>query len=162
MHPHSSRRKPRDSSPSLSTSDGSPRLTPSTHSSRSPEREQGSIELQELSSHDKYNSKEENDEDDYVPPYARRASIDSAQSYELYTPDEDRAVLRRLDRKLVAFMALLYCLSFLDRSSKSSCQLDVREVTNTCSAYEQKSGMISNEKLIIVDRHRQCPHSRSG
>jgi hypothetical protein len=51
-------------------------------------------------------------------PNARRASIESAQSYELYTPDEDRVVLRKLDRRLVAFMALLYCLSFLDRSSE--------------------------------------------
>ncbi|KAF2688174.1 MFS general substrate transporter [Lentithecium fluviatile CBS 122367] len=53
-------------------------------------------------------------------PSPRRFSIDSvqsAQSYELYTPDEDKAVLRKLDRRLVAFMALLYCLSFLDRSN---------------------------------------------
>ncbi|KAF2645609.1 MFS general substrate transporter [Massarina eburnea CBS 473.64] len=43
--------------------------------------------------------------------------MSSVQSYELYTPDEDGAVLRKLDRRLVAFMALLYCLSFLDRSN---------------------------------------------
>lgn len=49
---------------------------------------------------------------------ARRLSIDSVQSYELYTPDEEKAVLRKLDRRLVMFMALLYCLSFLDRSSE--------------------------------------------
>lgn len=36
----------------------------------------------------------------------------------LYTPDEERAVLGKLDRRLVLFMALLYMLSFLDRSSK--------------------------------------------
>jgi hypothetical protein len=48
----------------------------------------------------------------------RRPSICSVHSYELYTPDEDRQVRRRLDRRLVAFMALLYSLSFLDRSSK--------------------------------------------
>jgi hypothetical protein len=47
----------------------------------------------------------------------RRLSFDSVQSYELYTPDEEKAVLRKLDRRLVAFMALLYCLSFLDRSN---------------------------------------------
>jgi hypothetical protein len=51
-------------------------------------------------------------------PSPGRFSIDSVQSFELYTPDEDRAVLRKLDRRLVAFMALLYCLSFLDRSSE--------------------------------------------
>jgi hypothetical protein len=63
-------------------------------------------------------SQEEGVEDDGLLPSARRASIDSIQSYELYTPDEDMAVLRRLDRRLVSFMALLYCLSFLDRSSE--------------------------------------------
>lgn len=50
---------------------------------------------------------------------ARRLSeVSSVGSYELYTPDEDKAVLKSLDRKLVLFMALLYLLSFLDRSSK--------------------------------------------
>ncbi|ORX95800.1 major facilitator superfamily domain-containing protein [Clohesyomyces aquaticus] len=47
----------------------------------------------------------------------RRMSVGSAQSYELYTPDEERAVVRKLDRRLVLFMAMLYCLSFLDRSN---------------------------------------------
>lgn len=51
-------------------------------------------------------------------PSARRFSMSSVQSFELYTPDEDRAVLKKLDRRLVSFMAVLYCLSFLDRSSK--------------------------------------------
>ena len=57
-------------------------------------------------------------EDDGLLPSPRRFSLGSVQSFELYTPDEDKAVLRKLDRRLVAFMALLYCLSFLDRSSK--------------------------------------------
>lgn len=51
-------------------------------------------------------------------PSPRRFSMSSVQSYELYTPDEDRAVLKKLDKRLVGFMALLYCLSFLDRSSE--------------------------------------------
>jgi hypothetical protein len=57
-------------------------------------------------------------EHDDLLPSPRRFSIGSVQSFELYTPDEDTAVLRKLDRRLVAFMALLYCLSFLDRSSE--------------------------------------------
>lgn len=57
------------------------------------------------------------DSDDYLRD-PRRLSFDSVQSYELYTPDEDRQVLRKLDRRLVGFMALLYCLSFLDRTSE--------------------------------------------
>lgn len=47
----------------------------------------------------------------------RGTSISTVQSYQLYTPDEERAVVRKFDRKLVLFVALLYLLSFLDRSS---------------------------------------------
>jgi hypothetical protein len=50
----------------------------------------------------------------------RRASVSTVQSYQLYTPDEERAVVRKFDRKLVLFVALLYMLSFLDRSSTST------------------------------------------
>lgn len=37
----------------------------------------------------------------------------------LYTADEESAVVRKFDRRLVLFVALLYLLSFLDRSSMS-------------------------------------------
>ena len=37
-----------------------------------------------------------------------------------YTMEEEREVVQKFDRKLVPFLALLYLLSFLDRSSKSS------------------------------------------
>lgn len=43
-------------------------------------------------------------------------SID--QSFTLYTPDEERSVIKTFDRRIVLFIALLYMLSFLDRSSK--------------------------------------------
>jgi hypothetical protein len=121
-HPSSSRRKPR-SPTSPSTDDGSPKFTPSTRSSHSSDglpiiNEPNSFEMRAISPRDEIVSKEHEAAEDDLLPNARRASIDSAQSYELYTPDEDRAVLRKLDRKLVAFMALLYSLSFLDRSSE--------------------------------------------
>lgn len=51
-------------------------------------------------------------------PGRRRSSLGSVQSYELYTPDEDRAVVKKLDRKLVVFMAFMYMLCFLDRTSE--------------------------------------------
>ncbi len=41
----------------------------------------------------------------------------SVASFELYTPDEERKVRRKLDTRLVLFVALLYLLSFLDRSN---------------------------------------------
>lgn len=37
-----------------------------------------------------------------------------------YTLNEEREVVRSFDRRLVPFLALLYLLSFLDRSSKSA------------------------------------------
>lgn len=110
-------------SASLSTDDSSPKLTPSPRSSHSIDglhivHEPNTFELQTIHPHDGLRSKyvADNDDDDSFPS-ARRDSIDSVQSYELYTPNEDRTVLRKLDRRLVAFMALLYCLSFLDRSN---------------------------------------------
>lgn len=62
------------------------------------------------------------DSDDHDTPYPSRARRDSAsttQSFMLYTPDEERAVKRKFDRRLVLFVAFLYMLSFLDRSSMS-------------------------------------------
>lgn len=37
-----------------------------------------------------------------------------------YTAEEEAEVVRKFDRKLVLFVALLYMLSFLDRSSMAS------------------------------------------
>lgn len=39
-------------------------------------------------------------------------------TFTLFTPDEEAAVLKKFDRRLVLFIALLYMLSFLDRSSE--------------------------------------------
>ncbi|KAK5687455.1 hypothetical protein LTS10_001593 [Elasticomyces elasticus] len=50
----------------------------------------------------------------------RRASV---QSFELYTPTEERRVRRKLDTHLVLFVALLYLLSFLDRSNVGNAKL---------------------------------------
>ncbi|KAB5572062.1 major facilitator superfamily transporter [Coniochaeta sp. 2T2.1] len=47
----------------------------------------------------------------------RAGSTSTAASFTLYTPDEERAVVRKFDRRLVLFVALLYMLSFLDRSN---------------------------------------------
>ncbi|KAL0933121.1 major facilitator superfamily transporter [Colletotrichum truncatum] len=51
------------------------------------------------------------------PSLQRRASASTAASFQLYTPDEERAVVRKFDRRLVLFVALLFMLSFLDRSN---------------------------------------------
>ncbi len=41
------------------------------------------------------------------------------ESFEIFTADEEKAVVRKLDLHLVLFIAFLYMLSFLDRSSES-------------------------------------------
>ena len=41
-----------------------------------------------------------------------------AESLKVFTTDEEKAVVRKLDRRLVLFIAFLYMLSFLDRSSE--------------------------------------------
>ena len=62
---------------------------------------------------------EEGDEDEERAPLAhhRRRRSSSVRSYKLYTPDEDARVRRKLDTRLVLFVALLYMMAFLDRSN---------------------------------------------
>jgi hypothetical protein len=60
---------------------------------------------------------EELEEDDGQPGYTRRGSVSTTRSFQLYTPDEEKEIVKTFDRKLVFFVALLYMLSFLDRSS---------------------------------------------
>ena len=59
------------------------------------------------------------DEEEKSPSFLkyRKASASTLQSSVLYTPDEERSVVRKFDRRLVLFVAFLYMLSFLDRSS---------------------------------------------
>ncbi|KAI0106250.1 major facilitator superfamily domain-containing protein [Nemania sp. FL0031] len=47
----------------------------------------------------------------------RRRSDSTVASFQLYTPDEERAVVRKFDRRLVIFLAFCYMLSFVDRSN---------------------------------------------
>jgi len=57
------------------------------------------------------------DEDKRRLARARRANTLSKD----YTEDEETAVIKKFDRKLVLFLAFLYLLSFLDRSSMPNC-----------------------------------------
>ncbi len=116
------RRVPRDEMPhpELSPeSSATTRLTPESDS------EDSDLEMGELGESFKLQKREktegdpaaEDDEESYLDAPRRRASVSTVQSYQLYTPDEERAVVRKFDRRLVLFVALLYMLSFLDRSS---------------------------------------------
>lgn len=63
--------------------------------------------------------KEVEDDEVGVPHdgYTRRLSDSTRASFQLYTPDEERTVVRKFDRKLVLFLSACYMMSFLDRSS---------------------------------------------
>lgn len=79
------------------------------------------FELKRLS-HDSGEYSDEDDGEDVLEEDAlrhgpRRVSDSSIESFELYTPDEERAVVRKLDVNVVLFMSFLYLLSFLDRTS---------------------------------------------
>ncbi|TGJ83043.1 hypothetical protein E0Z10_g5698 [Xylaria hypoxylon] len=49
--------------------------------------------------------------------HERRLSDSIVASFQLYTPDEEKAVIRKFDRRLVMFLAFCYMLSFVDRSN---------------------------------------------
>ena len=52
--------------------------------------------------------------DNELDDVTEREQVESSDSYSLH---EERAVVRKLDRRLVLLLALLYMLAFLDRSS---------------------------------------------
>ena len=119
---------PDGDSPASNSSPGSQatRLTPESDSEDSDlelkEDELGhSIKLRrrdpEKSQTANLDGRADQDDDDDRTLLGRQESAVTTQSYQLYTPDEDRAVTRKFDKRLVLFVTLLYMLSFLDRSS---------------------------------------------
>lgn len=65
------------------------------------------------SEEDDYQDDDDDDADDDVEAWREDGEDDI-----VFTVDEERAVVRKFDRRLVLFVALLYLLSFLDRSSE--------------------------------------------
>ncbi len=82
---------------------------------RDPEKAHRRGDVSDQPRDDGYESEEEDAES--TRARRRRASVSTTASFQLYTPDEEQAVVRKFDRRLVMFVALLYMLSFLDRSS---------------------------------------------
>lgn len=72
----------------------------------------GNLEMVELQTLSRSSDKVVGDLDDGE---SENSLIDP--TFTLFTPDEEAAVLKKFDRRLVLFIALLYMLSFLDRSS---------------------------------------------
>ncbi|KAI0177806.1 major facilitator superfamily domain-containing protein [Pestalotiopsis sp. NC0098] len=65
------------------------------------------------------------DDDEFVSRVrsSRRLSSSTAASFQLYTPDEEQAVVRKFDRRLVLFLSVCYMMSFLDRSNIGNARL---------------------------------------
>lgn len=66
-----------------------------------------------------YDTFRESDEEDSSQLRRRRGRPRGRKEF-LYTSEEENRVIRKFDWHLVGFLALLYSLSFLDRSSKFS------------------------------------------
>ena len=76
----------------------------------------------------------------------RRRTDSTVQSYMLYTPEEERRVIKKFDRRLVLFMAFLYMLSFLDRSSKIGWHVDIGMKVDNVYRYWKCSYTLSQAK----------------
>ncbi|KAK1985773.1 major facilitator superfamily transporter [Colletotrichum cereale] len=87
----------------------------------------GSGQAYELKSLKKSPARDDDGSDYDVPSLRRRTSTSTVASFQLYTPDEERSVIRKHDRKLVLFVALLFMLSFLDRSNLGSARISGME-----------------------------------
>ena len=108
------------------TSSSSARSLPASHQIYDIDNADDAYELQSIApdedttTHDDTGLPARAEEDASLLPSSRRFSLSSSHSDALYSAKEEKNVLRKLDRRLVLFTALLYCLSFLDRSSRCS------------------------------------------
>ena len=80
--------------------------------------ESGGIELRRLNhAHKSSPSDSDSSSSDDDGPSSRVRLKRVGTASKTYTDEEERTVLRKLDRRLVLFLSLLYLLSFLDRSN---------------------------------------------
>jgi len=85
-----------------------------SNASRLNPAEEEELELEELRDGEFHHARTRNDSNKDIDEDEEL----EAKQYQLYSPEEERKVRRRLDRRVVLFIAFLYLLSFLDRSSK--------------------------------------------
>lgn len=133
-------------------SDGSEEENVPSSSNRPPP---GSLKLQtDLDSDDGRLSIAGSDEGYESYSDARRGSNQS--SLPKYTTIEEREVVKKFDRKLVPFLALLYMLSFLDRSSKLPMSSLARTTASPRPLHIREGG-VSNSSF----RYWKCKDCRS-
>ena len=87
------------------------------------------------------------DDDEYY--YSSRYGRNEPPS-KSFTAEEEMAVVKKFDRRLTLFMALLYMLSFLDRSSES----DLRFARSSWDF------SVSEDANVPLYRHRKCKGCR--
>ncbi|EKG13517.1 Major facilitator superfamily [Macrophomina phaseolina MS6] len=81
---------------------------------------------------------EEESEEKRFLPGGRGEDEDNVGERQLFTRAEEEAVVKRLDRRLVLFMGLLYMLSFLDRSNIGNAKIAglSRDLSLSSNQYE--------------------------
>lgn len=70
--------------------------------------------------HRAYGSEMSDNSEDCTPKEAEACSYTDEPTLKSYTLEEERRVVKKFDLRLTMFMALLYMLSFVDRSSEFS------------------------------------------
>ncbi len=86
---------------------------------------------------EKASAEESDEEENNTRSMSRVTSLSKS-----YTAEEEKAIIRKFDRRLVLFVALLYMLSFLDRSSQA---FDIPQYP-TCHSLA-----IPNSSLCLID-----------
>lgn len=106
---------------SSSPSSGPDRLTPESSSSEDLGKEAHGLAMDPLLSSDDDDDDDSSDGDEVYELRDRgsRAVDGRPRNGFAYTAEEERVVVAKFDRRLVLFVAFLYMLSFLDRSSSS-------------------------------------------
>lgn len=95
------------------------------------------------------------DEEDGKDIQSRSGISDLSESY---TQQEERAIVRKFDRRLVLFMALLYLLSFLDRSSQTPPLNTQALLSFFISQYSLLSCYAPLTDMNYLSRHWKCAH----
>lgn len=65
-----------------------------------------------------------------------------------FTQEEEQKVVRKLDRRLARFVALLYLLSFLDRSSMFLHHVATQRLSPSTSAADSRDQILATQKLL--------------